>query len=230
MSDMHLARLKKGENTFEVVVDPDLAMEFRKNKEISLREVLKNDKVWFDAKKGQEASHEKLQALFETDDTDTIVKEIILKGDIQLSTEYRERKRQEKYNSVVSLIQRHGVDPKTKIPHPRNRVEAALEEARVKIDEHQSAEEQIQGILRKLQPILPIKFVTKKIEIHLLAEFANKVYGTLMGFGKIVQEEWQSDGGWKGVIEIPGGLEPELYETLSKKCHCEVQTRVIETR
>ncbi|MGM5488895.1 MAG: ribosome assembly factor SBDS [Nanobdellota archaeon] len=230
MSDMHLARLKKGENTFEVVVDPDLAMEYRNNGDVTLHDVLKSDKVWFDAKKGQEASHEKLQALFETDDLLAIAEQIIRKGDIQLSAEYREKKRQEKYSTVVSMIQRHGVDPRTNLPHPRNRVEAALEEAKVKIDEHKTAEEQIQDILRKLQPILPIKFVTKKIEIHLLAEFANKVYGTLMQFGKIVQDEWQSDGGWKGVIEIPGGLEPELYETLSKKCHCDVQTRVIETR
>ena len=227
---IHLARLKKGDNTFEVVIDPDLAMEYRKGKDIPLLDVLKNDKIWFDAHKGQEASHERLKALFEIDNLDEIAKKIIKEGDIQLTAEYREKKRKEKLQKILGTIQQNGVDPKTNLPHPMNRIEAAFQEAKIKVDEHSSAEDQMPQILRKLQPILPIKFVTKRIEITLLAEVAMKVYGNLKDFGRIIKEDWQSDGSWIGVIEIPGGLEPELTDMLNSRCHCDVQTRVLETR
>ena len=59
------------------------------------------------------------------------------------------------------MIHANGIDPKTNLPHPLQRIENALEEANVKIDEHKSEEKQVEEIVRKLQPILPIKFANR---------------------------------------------------------------------
>ena len=226
---LHLARLKKGENVFEVSVDPDKAMEYRQGADVSLSEVVKNETVWFDAKKGLEASQERLQALFETDDNDAILDTIIRKGEIQLSAEYREKRRNELYKSIVNRIQRNAVDPKTNNPHPRDRIEAAMEEAKVGIVEHKSAEEQIDDIVKKLKPVLPLKMVVKHIQIKLPADVAAKAYGTVTQFGNISDETWLNDGSWMGVVKVPGGMEADFYEALNKVCHCEVEATVMKT-
>ena len=49
-------------------------------------------------------------------------------------------------------------------------------------------------------------------------------------FGKMLKDEWLNDGSWLGVIEIPGGLETELYENLNNATKGEVETKVVKTR
>ena len=62
----------------------------------------------------------------------------------------------------MEIIHRNGVDPKTKLPHPIQRLENAFEEAKIKIDERRSAEDQVKEILDKLRPVLPISFEKKE--------------------------------------------------------------------
>lgn len=229
MSDnnLHLARLKKGDNTFEVVIDPDLAMDFREGKDVQILDVMKNDKVWFDAKKGQEASHERLESLFETDDILKVAEIIIKEGDIQLTAEYRAKKRDELRKKILTMIQVFGIDPKTKLPHPMTRIEAAFDEGKIRIDENQTVERQIQDIVKKLRPILPIKIAVKEIQVKIPAESAGKAFGTVSKFGKILSENWMNDGSWLGIVEIPGGMETDFYDTINKVCKCEVEAKVL---
>ena len=52
----NLARLKKGGEHFEIVVDPDLAVSFKEGQDIPIKDILKGEKIFSDAKKGQLAS------------------------------------------------------------------------------------------------------------------------------------------------------------------------------
>jgi ribosome maturation protein SDO1 len=227
---IHLAKLKKEQNTFEVVIDSDLAMEFREKKNVALSEVLKCDKIFFDAKKGQEASHERLEALFETDNFEKIAEEIVLKGEIQLSSEYREKKRKEVTTQLIQMINRYGVDPKNNLPHPVTRIENALEEAKVRIDENKPAKEQLKDVIAKLRTVLPIKLVLKEIEVRIPGIHATKMYGVLTQFGKILNESWENDGSWFGIIEIPGGLEVDFYDKINSITHGGATTKVVKTK
>ena len=53
--------------------------------------------------------------------------------------------------------------PTTHTPHPVTRIELALEEAKFHVDEFTSVEEQLQEALKKLRPIIPIKFEVKEV-------------------------------------------------------------------
>ncbi len=233
MSDhekLHLARLRKDQDTFEVVVDPDLAMELKEGKDMPLSDVLKSDIIFFDAKKGQEASAERLKAKFGTEDNNEIAKAIIKEGDIQLSAEFREKKREEKRKKIISIIHRNGIDPKTNLPHPQTRIENAIEEAKVRVDESKSVEHQVDKILKELKAILPIKFVLKEIEVKVPAEHAGRLYGNIISFGKVLRDSWQDDGSWDGVIEIPGGLETDFYDKVNSLASGNVEMKVIKIK
>ena len=230
MEHVHLARLKKGGHTFEIVINPDKAMQYKKGQIENIREVLNSENVFHDAKKGDLASENAMKNVFETNDPLEVAKAIIDQGEIQLTAEYRDKEREEKRKQIVNIIHKNSVDPKTGSPHPVTRIENAMKEAKVHIDENKSAEDQIQDIMHKLRPVIPIKFEVKEIEIHLKAENAAKLYGTVQSFGKLLKEEWLKDGSWLGVIEIPGGMEPDLYDKLNSATHGDVETKVVNTR
>ena len=214
----HIARLKKGSENFEILVDPDKAMEFRK-KGGSIQDVLVFAKVFSDAKKGLAASEQRMKSLFGSADPYIVATEIVTKGEIQLSTEYRAKLREQKRKRLIDVIHRNAIDPKTNAPHPITRIEKALEEAKVRIDETKEAEEQLESVLDKINAILPIKFSVKEIRIAIPRAFAGKASGIIRAYGKILKETWDSQGNWQGSIEIPGGLELEFYDKINKLTH-----------
>jgi ribosome maturation protein SDO1 len=226
---INVARLKKGSDVFEVVVDPDKAVQARHNPELT-SEALSFPKVFSDAKKGLQASEDRMQHWFKTKDPIEVAKIIIKEGNIQLTSEYRQKMIEQKKKQLIDLIHKNGVDPRTKAPHPASRIEAALQEAKIKIDEFKPVDLQLKDALRKLQPIIPIKFVTKEIELVIPAAHASKAYPTVKMMGKILKESWNNDGSWTGLVEIPGGMEQECYDKLNKITHGELQAKVISIR
>ena len=64
---IHVARLKKGGANFEIDIDFDAAMKFKEGK-ADIKDVLKAEKIFSDAKKGMEASETQMKQLFETSD------------------------------------------------------------------------------------------------------------------------------------------------------------------
>ena len=225
---LNLAIYKKGGEHFEIAVEPELAMRFKKGEQIPIREIVHSDNIFSDVQKGSIASENRLKEIFNTTDGYQIAEIIIKEGEIQLTSEYRNKLREQKRKQVISLIQKYGVDPRTKAPHTLQRIEAAMEEAKVKIDEYKKAEDQIQDILSKLKPILPISFEKKKIKLNIPAEFAAKCYSTIKNISTILKEEWKNDGSWDATIEIPGGLETELYDKLNSITHGQMTAEVMK--
>jgi len=226
---IHIARLKKEGKTFEIDIDPEKVPDYRIGK-ADIRDVLKVEKIFYDAKKGMLASEKEMERLFGTSDPLEVAKIILKEGEIPLTAEQKRAMIEEKKRKIINIIHTNAVDPTTHLPHPPQRIEAAMEEAKYRIDEHKSAEEQIDDVLKAIRPILPIKFETKEIAVKIPPEYAPKSYGILNSFGKKIKEEWLSDGSLAVLIEIPGGLEEEFYEKLNSLCHGKVETKVIKTK
>lgn len=221
------ARIKKQGKNFEVVVDPQAAAEFREGKLLDVKDVLKDIHVYTDVNKGLRCKDEELRSAFGTDDALEVAKEIIIKGDVPLTAEQRSAKREQKKREIISLIRKYGVDPRTNAPHPETRIENALTEAKVKIDDYKPADQQVKEILPKLQPIIPIKFATKRIEVNIPAQYAQQSYATVKRFGAITKEQWLQDGAWSVQVQVPAGLEADFYDELNKITRGTVETKVI---
>ena len=196
---MNIARLKKGQENFEVVVNPDLAMQFKKNQSIAISEVLSYPKIFSDAKKGMQASEQRLKALFGTSDAEEVAKLIIIQGTVQLTAEYRSNMLEEKRKRIVHVISLNAIDPRTNAPHPVSRIENAMQEAKCRIDEFKQADEQVNDVIKAMRTILPIKLVIKEIEIVLPAQSAGKAYSVIKRFATIKNEEWQMMDHGKGM-------------------------------
>ncbi|MBW2971611.1 ribosome assembly factor SBDS [Candidatus Woesearchaeota archaeon] len=227
----NLALLKKGGKMFQIVVDPDKAIEFKKGHEMDIKDVLRGEHIFTDAKKGVLAPEADMKALFNSSDPLKVASVILKTGEIQLTTEYRDKLREEKKKRVLYLIHRNAADPKTKLPHPMARIENAFDQAKCKIDEFKTAEEQVDDVIKKLRTILPIRIEQVLLQIDIPPQHAPQAFGVLKRMGEIKQEVWGNDGGLTVKLQIPAGLQEEVMSKMNNMTHGGVDIRMIgETR
>lgn len=225
-----IARLKTHNQNFEILVDCNMAIALKEGKEVNMNEMLASPQIYSDVKKGLEASENSMKQIFETSNPEEVSKIIIQKGNIQLTSEYRTNLREQKRKQIINMLHVNGVDPKTHIPHPPQRIENALDEIKFHVDEFTSVQEQVQDCLKKLRTVLPIKFEVKEIAVKIPSDFAAKSYQVLNSFGTKLKEEWQNDGSLVVVLEIPGGLENDFYDKINSLTQGNVEAKVLKTK
>ncbi len=223
-----VARYKKDDEHFEILVDPYVAADFLEGKDVNILNNLAIDAVFEDAKKGEHASEESIQKAFGTDNIEDIAKQIIKKGSIQLTTEQRQKMQKNKKNRIVETIARNAMDPKTKSPHPRQRIELAMKEAGIHIDPFKPVSEQVKSIIESLRPIIPISLDQVRVSVKIPAEQIGKAYGTIRNYGSLEREDWQSDGSWVGIIKIAAGRQTQFYEKINDVTKGNVSTKVLK--
>ncbi len=228
LDDAVIARLKKGEEHFEVLVDPYAAADLIDGKEIDIIQILAIDTIFKDSKKGTHASEETIKEKFGTDDVAEIAKQIVLNGDIQLTTEQRHKMQKNKKNRIIETISRNAMDPKTKAPHPRQRIELAMDEAGVHVDPFKPVSEQVKTIIEALRPLIPISMEHVRISVKIPPEHIGKAYGVARNYGTLEREEWQSDGSWIGIIKIPAGMQTDFYDKLNDVTKGNVSTKFLK--
>ena len=199
-----IARVEKAGEKFEVLVKPDAVQRIRDGKEVDLLRELAIDEIFKDAHKGSKASEEKMMEFFGTTEPLAVAKQI------------------------VQYIAANAINPQTGAPHPPQRIENAMEEAKVHVDPFKSIEEQVKEVLDALRPLIPIRFEKVRIAVKLSAEDSAKAYGDLKSFGTILKEEWSPTGAWLGVVEMPAGLQTEFLERLNAKTKGNVETRILK--
>jgi ribosome maturation protein SDO1 len=210
------ARIKIKNKNFEVLVDLDKSLEFKKGKNVLPQEFLAINFVFSDAKKGLKVSEKDLMDAFETSDIYAVASKIVKNGEVQLPAEYKKKEQENKRKQVVDFLVKNAIDTMTKRPHTPTRIEDALDKIGVNID-NRPIEEQISKILEELKKVLPIKIESKKIRITVPALHTGKVYGMLQIYkGK---EEWLPNGDLSCVVSIPVGLQMEFYDKLNSITH-----------
>lgn len=217
-SKITIARLKKFGKNFEISVDPDKALQYKKGEINDINEVLHADRIFLDAKKGLAASQADLEQVFKTSEAMKVADIIIKEGEIQFTAEHRQQEREEKRKRLVYLIHRQAIDARTGFPIPPERIEAALEQAKVHLDDSKTVEEQLDTVITKLRPILPIKIEQKRMSITIPSIYAGKAQSTLRAVG-IQKEDWKSDGSWEVTVEVPAGLLQEFIDKANAVTH-----------
>ena len=212
---------------YELLVDPDLAYQYRIGQKKELNNVLTVEEVFKNFKKGERHTTSSLQKAFGTTDVWQIAERIIKNGDIQLTTDQKRKMLEEKRKQIIAILMRECIDPRTGAPHTQMRLEQALEESRVHIDGFKDAAQQMDDIIKALRPIIPLKFEKVKIAAKISPVHAQRIYGMLKGYG-IQKEEWAKDGSLIVVIEMPAGMQGEFYERLNKATAGAAETKIVK--
>lgn len=223
-----VVKITKGSEKFEIVVDPNTAFEYRQNKIKDLDKVIIVDEIFTDFSKGQRASRDKLKKAFGTDNIREIEKEILLKGELPLTTEQRRRMIEEKRRQIINFIYKNYVDPKTGLPHPVTRIEKAMEMISVSIDPLKPAEEQVKIIVEKLRPYLALKTGSVTFSFRIPAKHAYQAIAVLKEFGELKEESWGTDGSFSGKIVMPIASQAAFLDRMASVTHGEAEVKLID--
>ena len=223
-----IARLESYGERFEILVDAELASDYKSGSDVAIEDVIAVEEVFKDAHKADKASEENMMKVFETTDVLEVADKIIHKGTIHITAKQRRQMQEEKTKQVIAQIAREAINPQTKLPHPPKRIQKAMEEAKVHIDPMKSVESQIKPTVKAILTKIPIRIEKVQVAVKIPGTYAGKAYSTISQFGKLQKEEWESDGSWIGIVEIPGGLQDEFYRELSGMTHGEVETKLMK--
>jgi rRNA metabolism protein, SBDS family len=222
-----VARLESYGEKFEILVDPHLAARVRQGEALNIEDVVAALDVFGNSSRGTRASEESLIKVFHTTDFATVAKKIIEKGEIHLTADQRKQMTEEKRRQVITFIARNAVNPQTGHPHPPQRIELAMEEARVNIDPFKHVDEQVKETVKALRPILPIRFEELRLAIRIPPDFAARAYGDIASASTMEKDEWQKDGSWVCVVRIPAGIQGEFYDLVNKLSKGEGQVKIL---
>lgn len=222
-----IARFDSKGKKFEILVDPDLALQLRKGEEVNYADLLAVETVFKDSAKGTEQSPEALSKSFGTTDVNKIAEKIVKEGEVQLTTDQRRLMKEARHKEVIEFIASNAMNPQTNAPHPSKRIENALAEAKIRIDEMKGVEEQVPKIMKELAKVIPISLEHIKIAVKIPAQHAAKTEHVLHKY-KLLKEQWQGDGSLIAVVEIPAGLRQGFLNDLNNTCHGEVETKILE--
>ncbi len=222
-----VARLILDGDKFELLVKPDPALEYKMGKRFDISSVLVSDEIYSDANKGSRASSEKMMKHFKTTDSTDVAKQIIARGELNLTTDQRRKMVEEKKKQIVQFINRSFVDPKTHLPHPVVRIEAAMEEVRMQIDPFKKVEDQAKSVVDALRRILPLKSETVKLTITVPPQFAAQSYSVLKSTGELKSEEWLADGSLRAVLDMNASIRGQFLDKLGAATKGSAQVKEI---
>ena len=220
-----IARLRVGNLIFETMVDLDNALKLKKGMPVDINDIIRDQTVYNDLKKGLKAGSEDLKKSFGTDNFQEVVGKIVKKGDIEVTQEHRDAETERRRKQVVDFFIKNAVDSRTNRPFTPDMIENALDQAGAKI-ENKTIEGQINNILEKLRTILPIKIETKKILIKIPAEHTGRVYGIMQEYKE--KENWLNDGSLEVVLNLPIGLQSDFYDKLNSITHGSAITKELK--
>ena len=227
VDDAVIARLESYGERFEILVDAELAADYKRGEDIEIEKVLAVEEIFKDAHKADKASEENMKKAFETTDPLEVADIIIKKGNIQITANQRRKMQEEKTKQVINKISQEAINPQTKLPHPPKRIEKAMEEAKVHIDPMKTVEEQIEPTVKAILTKIPIRIEKVQVAVKIPGAYTGKSYSVITQYGKLIKEEWENDGSWIGIVEIPGGLQDKFYTDLSGLTHGEVETKLL---
>ena len=216
LDDAVIARLEKGGSRYEILVDPKLVDDWKSNKKsVEISELLAIEEVWSDARAAERPTSDALQRTFGTTDISVCASTILERGNIQLTTSQRKNLVDEKKLQIISEIASTATDPKTRLPHPRTRIENALNEIRFSVDPFKSIESQVGDAVKLLRPVIPLQFIT----VSLAFMVQGKDYGAVSQLlrDSIQKEEWMSNGNWACVVSVPGGMKNDIIDKVASR-------------
>src|SRR6056297_3099995 len=191
LDDAVTARLETHGERFEVLVDPDAALEMKRGEfEGELEDVIAARDVFENASRGDRPAEEELEEVFGTTEPLEIIPDVIDRGEIQITADQRREMQEQKRKQLIDTITRNAVNPQMdNAPHPPERIENALEQAGFRIDPMETVESQVDDALEALRPVIPIRFDEVQVAVQVPADYAGSAQAKIRQFGDLEREE-----------------------------------------
>ncbi|KAF7784518.1 hypothetical protein Agabi119p4_683 [Agaricus bisporus var. burnettii] len=220
LTNVSIVRLKKGGKRFEIACYKNKVQEWRNGVETNLDDVLQVANVFINVSKGEVAKANDLQKVFGTTKIDTIVSEILKKGEVQVGEKEREHDLTSLRKEIATLVAEKCVDPATQTPYPVGMIEKAMTEAGFSVKQGKTAKSQVSECIKLLQTEskLPIQRARMRIRVTVPAADAQRLRDNIIQIGEKVEHEETNEQDWEVTMLIEPNAFRNINELLQKEC------------
>lgn len=198
--------------------------------EKDIDEVLQTHTVYTNVSKGQAAKKEDLIKCFGSDDQAKIIKEILAKGELQVSEKERHSQLESSFRDIATLVADRCVNPETKRPYPVSIIEKSMREAHFSIRPNKSAKQQALEVIKLLKETMPLE--RSQMKLRVVLPHGKSVKSRLEALASSV--EMSTIHGDTGVLEMVLLTDPGNYrqidELVSKESRGKGQLEVISLK
>ncbi|KAI0735915.1 Shwachman-Bodian-diamond syndrome protein [Earliella scabrosa] len=220
LTNVSIVRLKKGGKRFEIACYKNKVQEWRSGVETNIDDVLQIASVFVNVSKGELAKSQDLQKSFGTTDRDTIVKEILKKGELQVGDKEREHDLSSVRREIATLVAEKCVDPATQRPYPVGVIDKAMTEAGFSVKPGKTAKSQVSECIKLLQTEskLPIQRARMRIKVSVPSADAEKLRTKILESAEQVEKDEKGAEEWEATMLIDPGQFRIINELLQKEC------------
>mmetsp|Transcript_5090 Transcript_5090/g.9291 ORF Transcript_5090/g.9291 Transcript_5090/m.9291 type:complete len:253 (-) Transcript_5090:66-824(-) len=195
LTNVVVVRLKKKGYRFEIACYPNKVVSWRNKTETDLDEVLQIEQVFSNVSKGVLAPSKQLQEAFGTEDIPTVVKVILEKGEVQVSSKERQHTHDQIFQEIATIVSEKCVDPSTKRPFTAGMIERAMRDTlHYAVVPNKSSKQQALDVINKLKEHMEIERAQMEVLITLPGKTAKAVVKDKVHplVAKTVQENYGS--------------------------------------
>lgn len=182
-------------------------------REKDIDEVLQTHTIFTNVSKGQVAKKEDLVKAFGIDDQTEICKEILAKGELQVSDKERHSALDSMFKDIATTVASKCINPETKRPYPVSMIENAMrEEIHFSVKPNRNAKQQALDVISQLKEVMPLERAQMRLRIVIPEKEARKLKDKIVKFiTKMEKEEWDRSltmiclidpGQYRGIDEL----------------------------
>lgn len=165
LTNVAVVRMKKDGKRFEIACYKNKVISWRKNIEKDIDEVLQTHSVFTNVSKGAVAKKEDLVRAFGKDDITEICKEILSKGELQVSEKERQTELAATFKEIATNVAEKCVDPETKRPYPVSMIEKAMKDIHYSVKFNKNVKQQVLEVIGLLKANMPIERAHMRIQV-----------------------------------------------------------------
>lgn len=198
--------------------------------EKDLSEVLQTETVFSNVSKGQVAKKEDLIKAFGKDDNTEICKEILEKGELQVSEKERHMNLDSTFKEIATMVADKCVNPETNRPYPVTIIEKAMKDAHYSIKPNKNVKSQALDVIKLLKEHIAIEKAQMRVKLTVTNCKDKKLrFEEIPKLLKVKESEaWDGANGQITALIDPGNL--KLIEALHSTSRGVVTVEVLDLK
>ncbi|XP_019615547.1 PREDICTED: ribosome maturation protein SBDS-like [Branchiostoma belcheri] len=196
LTNVAVVRQKRAGKRFEIACYKNKVMGWRSGVEKDIDEVLQTHTVFTNVSKGEVAKKQDMVKAFGTEDQTEICKQILKKGELQVSEKERQAQLESMYKDIATLVADMCVNPDTKRPYTVGLIEKAMKDVHFSVKPTRNTKQQALEVIKKLKETetINIERAQMRIKVTVPQREAKKVRTKLTKIAKKVEgENWEDD-------------------------------------
>lgn len=161
--------------------------------EKDIDEVLQTHSVFTNVSKGQVAKKEDLVKAFGKDDQTEICKDILAKGELQISDKERHTQLDSLFKDIATHVSEKCVNPETKRPYPVTMIEKAMKDIHFSVKPNRNAKQQSLDAIQQLKESLPLERARMRLRIMIPGKDPRRLKEKIVQLTASTEnEEWEN--------------------------------------